>query len=109
MQLVYTTTETAEMLGCSTDQVELLARTGKLPGMQYGRGWVFPIQAMHAAVNQQAMEQMMLRAGELQPQPVPSPAQKPAVLSLVPVEGRQFGPRRVEPPKLPNPTEPSKA
>lgn len=31
----------AELLLCSSDQVEDLARAGEIPGVKFGRGWLF--------------------------------------------------------------------
>ncbi|WP_119157468.1 helix-turn-helix domain-containing protein [Caldimonas tepidiphila] len=36
-----TTEECAELLHCSADQVEELARAGDIPGLKLGRSWLF--------------------------------------------------------------------
>lgn len=33
--------ECAELLICSVDQIEEMARTGEIPGLKIGRGWLF--------------------------------------------------------------------
>jgi len=33
--------ECADLLICSVDQVEEMARTGEIPGLKIGRGWLF--------------------------------------------------------------------
>lgn len=66
MKLVFNTEETATMLGCSTDVVEQRARSGELPGLQFGRGWVFPCEALDRVLNDLALESMATRK---QPKP----------------------------------------
>lgn len=33
--------ECAQLLRCKADQVEEMARTGEIPGLKIGRGWLF--------------------------------------------------------------------
>ena len=58
---VYTAAEAAELLGCTAKQVEALARTGELPGIQPGRGWVFPAGALATRLDQMALEHAAAR------------------------------------------------
>jgi len=58
----------AEMLQCTEEQVELLARQRVLPGLKFGRGWVFPAAALLHVLNQRAIQEMN----------TPDPEQHPA-------------------------------
>ena len=58
----------AAALGCSIRTVQDRARSGELPGLKFGdEGWVFPIQALNAALNEQAIEKAAERAAKGEP------------------------------------------
>lgn len=87
----------AEMLGCTEEQVELLARQRQLPGLKFGRGWIFPAGALLHVLNQRAIQEMSAPV-ELDPAEHPASAARAAV---VPV-GVEMAPRnrRQTPPTL---------
>lgn len=58
---VYTAEQAAEVLGCSTKTVEEWARTGKLPGIKPGVGWVFPAGALAQRLDELALEEAATR------------------------------------------------
>ncbi|RYF81148.1 MAG: DNA-binding protein [Comamonadaceae bacterium] len=74
MKPVLRTHDVAELLQCSEEQVELLARGGILPGLKPGRAWVFPCDALLLALGQKALQDALLRRGEA---PAPAPATQP--------------------------------
>ena len=78
MNPVLTTTEVAQMLACTEETVEIAARDGRLPGLQYGRGWVFPAEALIERLNAQARDR--------KPRETPAPS---AVHCTVPVDRRE--------------------
>lgn len=51
----------AEALGCDPGTVQARALAGELPGVKYGRGWVFPREAVLEALNRQAREAAAIR------------------------------------------------
>lgn len=87
-------TELAALLDCSEETVELRTREGVLPGLQFGRSWVYPVGALEHALNTHAL----VAANDRQSRPV-GPATA-AVRNLRPVAGTEFGPLRVVPPVL---------
>ena len=58
---ILTTLEVAELLQCSDETVEIAARDGKLPGVKFGRTWVFPLAALLDCVNAQGASEMTAR------------------------------------------------
>lgn len=52
----------AAALGCEVGTVQARALAGSLPGVKFGRGWVFPREALLEALNRQAREQAAERA-----------------------------------------------
>lgn len=50
-----TAAQVAELLQCTTQTVEIAARDGRLPGIQYGRAWQFPEDALIEALRLQAL------------------------------------------------------
>lgn len=84
MNDVLTVSDVAALLDCAETTVEALARERTLPGIKPGRSWVFPREALLAALNRQALE----RAAHT---PAPSPVSVP----------QSAKPRRNVPPKLP--------
>ncbi|WPG35358.1 helix-turn-helix domain-containing protein [Variovorax sp. EBFNA2] len=50
-----TSTEVAELLRCTAQSVEVAARAGRLPGIQYGREWLFPEDALFEALRLEAL------------------------------------------------------
>lgn len=55
-QDILTPQEIARILQCDEKTVEEAARKGNLPGVKFGRGWVFPKAALLEALNSQAKE-----------------------------------------------------
>lgn len=60
--LIWTTEDMAEILRCTAETVEIAARYGRLPGLKYGREWVFPVEATMRVLNGTAIEEMPDRA-----------------------------------------------
>lgn len=52
----------AEALGCTPETVQAAALAGELPGVKFGRGWVFPREAVLEALNRAARLQADARA-----------------------------------------------
>lgn len=85
--IVLTSSELATMLDCGVEQVEAKARAGVLPGLKFGRTWVFPVGAVVQALNTMAIEECGKRhrrpggehgneAANDAPSPAPAPAQR---------------------------------
>ena len=53
--------QVADMLRCSVRTVEDHARSGILPGVKFGEGWVFPFDALMRAINRLAEEEASRR------------------------------------------------
>lgn len=91
--------EVAEILDCTPETVELKTRQGFLPGLQYGRSWIFPERALENILVEQSILNMRDRLSRGLAETHPATA---AVMDLKPVPGRQFGPLRAVPPVLPS-------
>jgi hypothetical protein len=80
-QAILSSAQVAELLHCSVQTVELRARKGDLPGLQFGNGWVFPVGALHQRLNELALEAARERAKPKTPAPT-------ATLRAVPTKRR---------------------
>jgi len=76
----------AELLRCSIDQVEEMARTGEIPGLKIGRGWLFVPADLLAFIAERAREEAQERRAKRQP-------------GVARIEAK---PRRRSPPALPS-------
>ncbi len=54
---ILTTDEVAALLRCAAATVHERTRAGELPGLQMGRDWVYPREALLGALNRMAEEQ----------------------------------------------------
>lgn len=70
--LVFDSEQAAAVLRCSAKTVEDRARSGDLPGLKYGDGWVFPVQAFYERLNELAHEQAAERRRGKSKPPAPS-------------------------------------
>jgi excisionase family DNA binding protein len=84
---VFDTEQAAQLLRCSVDTVRDRADAGELPGLKYGRDWVFPREALLEAVNELARAEAAKRRGR--------PAARPAAVAQI-ASGRR------RPPALPS-------
>lgn len=66
MKDVMSKDEVAEILDCEPVTVEEKARTGELPGVKFGRSWIFPRTALLECLHTKALENTKPRT---QPQP----------------------------------------
>lgn len=57
----------AELLHCSPEQVEELARAGEIPGLKLGRGWLFVRSDLLAYLAETAREEAQQRRAKRQP------------------------------------------
>lgn len=54
-------TQVATLLKCSERTAEDYARSGRLPAVKFGEGWMFPADALLRAVNRMAEEEAAAR------------------------------------------------
>lgn len=94
---VLCSTQVAELLLCTEEQVELLTRQRALPGLKFGRGWVYPKAALLHVLNQSAIS---LMGTPVVPNPETHPAS--AARAAVVPQGVELLPRnrRQQPPTL---------
>lgn len=59
--------QVAQLLLCTPEKVEELARTGELPGMKFGRGWVFLRSTLLAHLERQSVAQQEERRAKRRP------------------------------------------
>lgn len=78
--------ECAELLRCTVDQVEELARAGDIPGLKIGRSWLFVRHDLLSYLAEKARAEAQERRAKRQPNVMPI-TQKP---------------RRRSPPSLPS-------
>lgn len=81
----------AAALGCEPETVQQQALAGVLPGVKFGRGWVFPREAVLEALNRAARHQAEVRAVVKERSPVGVAVTPPG-----PCRSKR------EPPKLPD-------
>jgi excisionase family DNA binding protein len=53
---VLTEADVALILDCETSTIQEKARNGELPGLKFGRGWIFPRLALIDWLNKKALE-----------------------------------------------------
>lgn len=71
--------QVADLLRCSVRTVEDHARSGTLPGVKFGEGWVFPFDALMRAINRLAEEEASRRS---KPEPIRAKKVKPTRTNL---------------------------
>lgn len=62
-------TQCAELLHCTPEQVEELARTGEIPGLKLGRSWLFVRKNLLDYLAEKARQEAEQRRVKRQPQP----------------------------------------
>lgn len=87
--------QVAKLCDCETSTIEEATRERRFPGVKLGRSWVYPRDAVLAALNSQALANVAPAA------PAPGPANAVKPLQLVPVAKK--APRRRSPAPLPDP------
>lgn len=68
----------SELLKCSRRTVEDHARSGRLPAVKFGDGWLFPAEALLRAINRMAETEAAQRAKTPSASAVATATQKPA-------------------------------
>lgn len=63
--------ECADMLRCTVEQVEELARSGEIPGLKIGRSWLFMRNDLLAYLAEKAREEARERRSQRQPGVMP--------------------------------------
>lgn len=63
----YTVDTLAALLGCDTDTAAERLNSGDLPGLKFGRGWIIPAEALHARLNEKAIQEAAARRKALEP------------------------------------------
>ena len=72
-----TAAQVAELLECTQQTVEIAARDGRLPAVQFGRPWLFPQDALMEALRLQALANL-----KAAPAPAPAPSQPEAAYAF---------------------------
>ncbi len=80
--------ECAALLRCTSEQVEELARAGEIPGLKFGRGWLFVRSDLLAYLAEKARREADERRAKRQP-------------GVTPITAK---PKRRQPPPLMLPT-----
>lgn len=68
--------ECAELMHCTSDQVEELARAGEIPGLKFGRGWLFIRADLLAYLAEKARAEAQERRAKRRPN-APTPLARP--------------------------------
>lgn len=76
---VLTVDQVAQLLDCTGDTVEARTRERRLPGVQYGRSWIYPRDALLEVLRVQALAHV---------QPVQPASPTPAAPKVVPMVSR---------------------
>jgi hypothetical protein len=61
---VFNTSQLASVLGCDEVTIERRTLAGDLPGLKFGRSWVFPAGATIQLLNELALEQAAKRRAD---------------------------------------------
>jgi hypothetical protein len=61
------TQETADLLHCSVRSVENHARSGRLPGVKFGEGWIFSSELIVETVKKLSLEEAEKRSKPVKP------------------------------------------
>ena len=69
--------ECGQLLRCTPEQVEDLARAGEIPGVKIGRGWLFVRADLIAYLAERGRQEAMERRAKRQPG-APTPIRRPA-------------------------------
>lgn len=69
--------ECAQLLRCTPEQVEELARAGEIPGLKFGRGWMFVRDDLLAYLAEKARAEAEHRRAKRQPGVLTMPKAKP--------------------------------
>jgi excisionase family DNA binding protein len=80
--------ECAAMLRCTTDVLEDLARRGDIPGLKFGRSWVFFRLDLLAYLAEQAREEAKSRRSKRQPNVTPVGASRRRTPPVLPKFGQ---------------------
>lgn len=64
-QSVYSVDEAAAILECTRASVETHLRSGRLPGLKFGRSWVLPVEAFAQAINALAISEATAKRDSL--------------------------------------------
>lgn len=91
---VLTAEEVATLLQCSTEVVAERTQAGELPGLRFGRGWIFPTDALLARLNEMAAAEAQARRDAKGRSRTPPPM---AVYVAPPLKSRN----QRQPPRLP--------
>lgn len=77
----YTVDTLAALLGCDPDTAAERLNSGDLPGLKFGRGWIIPAEALHARLNEKAIQEAAARRKALEPAAPP-----PGSVRLMPAD-----------------------
>lgn len=76
MSKILIASEVAELLSCTAERVEELARAGEIPGLKIGRNWLFVRVDLLSHLAEKAREEAHARRMKRRP-PAPLPMTKP--------------------------------
>ena len=98
MLTTYTIDTLAKLLDCDADTAAERLNRGDLPGVKFGRGWIIPADALHARLNELAIEQAAQRRAARTPAAAPAmPKAPPAIQTTTTAHA---GRKRRAPPDL---------
>lgn len=90
-QSVYSVDEAAAILECTRKSVEDHLRSGRLPGVKFGRSWVLPVQAFVQHINDLAISEAAAKRDRL------TKARQDAIVAIQVVPQPARGRRRPPP------------
>ena len=97
MTTTYTIDTLAALLDCDTGTAAERLNRGDLPGVKFGRGWIIPADALHARLNELAIEQAAQRRAARTPAAAPATPQAPPAIQTTTAHA---GRKRRAPPDL---------
>jgi len=97
---VYTAEEAAAIAACDTDTLAAHTVAGTVPGIKWGRSWVYPALAFHLSLSLAALDAPQQRTKNRGTKPVDTT--RPAANDPAPTAKTQRASWRRTPPPLPN-------
>lgn len=92
--VTYSPEEAAKIAGCDVDTLAAKANTGEVPGLKWGRSWVYPALPFHLSLS--------LQASGVKPAPAPTTQEVKAVGTNRDAANEPKARGRRTPPALPN-------
>lgn len=76
--------QVADLLCCSAETIEDKARRGNIPGIKFGRSWMFPREALLGRLNVMALQNAEAEPQHGLPDATPAPRPRRGAIPIIP-------------------------